>query len=204
MQPVFFKSLEDIKLQNSSTLLVYAHYIFRPTLVIFTCLQNCWWICCASVCKFSFWGMTSSMRPCVLWWWVVPLVVLCVAVMNVRGWCKLVLFACFKDCLPRRSSSTARLLPLLPINFILLFVSQPYAEPSSCLLFLRCCWRSVLRMQPLTIIPWERNPATLDDWTVLRLTEKCPVSMLPLSKLMKIKVNRIVLALWLPYLHNLF
>jgi hypothetical protein len=38
-------------------------------------VSNCWWVCCASVGKLNFWGTPSSMRPCVLWWWVVPLII---------------------------------------------------------------------------------------------------------------------------------
>jgi hypothetical protein len=35
-----------------------------------------------SVHKFSFWGMPLSMHSCVLWWWVVPVIVSCVAVIT--------------------------------------------------------------------------------------------------------------------------
>jgi hypothetical protein len=78
----FLKPLKVVNFKISSTSLVYAHYLFQPTLVIFRCLQNRWWNCCAAIYKFSFWGMPSSMLLCVLWWWVVPFIGLCVAVMN--------------------------------------------------------------------------------------------------------------------------
>jgi hypothetical protein len=29
---------------------VYIYYVFRPILVIFRWLWNCWWNCCASIC----------------------------------------------------------------------------------------------------------------------------------------------------------
>jgi hypothetical protein len=61
----------------------YFTYMFRPTLVIFRCLRNCWWNCYASIHKFNCWDIPSSIRPCVLWWWVVPLILSCVTVMNV-------------------------------------------------------------------------------------------------------------------------
>jgi hypothetical protein len=38
---------------------------------------------CASVNKLNFWDMPSSIRPCVLHWRVVILIVSCAVVMNV-------------------------------------------------------------------------------------------------------------------------
>jgi hypothetical protein len=58
----FSKPLEVLK----CTSLVYAEYTFWPILVIFRCLYNCWWNLCASVRKFNFWGVPSSMPMCLM------------------------------------------------------------------------------------------------------------------------------------------
>jgi hypothetical protein len=78
--PCFLKPSKVLNVKISSTSVVYAHYMFQPKLDIFICLSNCWINCCASVHTFNFWGTPSSTCPCVLWWWVVPLIVSCVAV----------------------------------------------------------------------------------------------------------------------------
>jgi hypothetical protein len=62
-----------------------AFYIFRETLVTFRCVYHCWRNCCVSVRKMNFWDIPSSVRPCVLRWWVGPLTVSRVAVCEMHN-----------------------------------------------------------------------------------------------------------------------
>jgi hypothetical protein len=77
----FLKPVEVLNVKISSESMVYANYMFRPTLLIFRWLKFLMKLLSVRR-KFKFWGVFSSMRQCFLWWQVVPPVVSCVAVMH--------------------------------------------------------------------------------------------------------------------------